>query len=278
MSFGPHPWRQTAWDARAAANFMAGGAGSGLIVASALAGGPGWLSGLGALLVALGLLSVWAEIGRPWRALHVFFNPRTSWMTREGLLAPALLPLAAAAALGLPGAAGATWTAAALALGFVYCQGRILRAARGIPAWREPTIVPLIVATGLAEGAALWLLLAARPAAWPVWAGFATALLARQWLWTLWRRRIAAAPRALAAADAAGRWLQAGTLVPLAAAVLALGAPLPAAAAWALQLAAGALALAAGLWFKFTLVTRTGFNQGFALPHLPVRGVRRQEG
>ena len=35
-------------------------------------------------------------------------------------------------------------------------------------------------------------------------------------------------------------------------------------------------ALAAGLWFKFTLVTRAAFNQGFALPHLPVRGVPRR--
>jgi phenylacetyl-CoA:acceptor oxidoreductase 26-kDa subunit len=48
----------------------------------------------------------------------------------------------------------------------------------------------------------------------------------------------------------------------------------PALAAW-LPLAAGALALAGGWWFKYTLVTRAGFNQGFALPVLPVRGVRR---
>jgi phenylacetyl-CoA:acceptor oxidoreductase subunit 2 len=274
MSFGPDPWQQTSWDARAAANFMAGGAGAGLIVASALASGPRWLFALGAVLVALGLLSVWAEIGRPWRAINVFFNPQTSWMTREGLLAPGLLLLAGAATFALPGTA---WVAAAVALGFVYCQGRILRGARGIPAWREPTIVPLIIATGLAEGAGLWLLLATRPASWPIWAGFALALLARQWLWSRWRRRIAAAPRALAAVDAAGRWVQAGTLAPLAAAVVALGAPLPSQAIWVLQVVAGALALAAGLWFKYTLVTRAGFNQGFALPHLPVRGVRRRE-
>ena len=38
---------------------------------------------------------------------------------------------------------------------------------------------------------------------------------------------------------------------------------------------AGLLAAAAGAWFKFALVTRAGFNQGFALTHLPVRGVRR---
>lgn len=273
MSFGPDPWRQTSWDGRAAANFMAGGAGAGLIVVSAAAGGPRWLFGLGAVLIALGLLSVWAEIGRPWRAINVFFNRQTSWMTREGLLAPGLLLLAGAAMFALPGTA---WVAAAVALGFVYCQGRILRAARGIPAWREPIIVPLIVATGLAEGAGLWLLLAARPAAWPIWAGFALALLARQWLWSRWRRRIAAAPSALAAVDAR-RWLVAGTLAPLAAAVVALGAPLPSQMVWVLQIVAGALALAAGLWFKYTLVTRAGFNQGFALPHLPVRGVHRRE-
>jgi hypothetical protein len=30
-----------------------------------------------------------------------------------------------------------------------------------------------------------------------------------------------------------------------------------------------------GACFKFTLVTRAGFNQGFALQRLPVRGVAR---
>jgi phenylacetyl-CoA:acceptor oxidoreductase subunit 2 len=37
---------------------------------------------------------------------------------------------------------------------------------------------------------------------------------------------------------------------------------------------AGLAALAAGLWLKFALVTRASFNQGFSLPHLPVRGGR----
>lgn len=274
MSYGPDPWRQTAWDARAAANFMAGGAGSGLIVVSAMAGGPAGLFAVGALLVAVGLLSVWAEIGRPWRALNVFLNPRASWMTREGLLAPGVLLLAVAAAFGAPGTG---WAAAAAAVGFVYCQGRILRAARGIPAWREPAIVPLIVATGLAEGAGLWLLLSGRAAPALGWAGLALALLARQGLWHRWRARIAPAPRALPVIDRAGRVVQAATLLPLAAAVVALGAPLPAVAAWALQIAAGALAFAGGQWFKYTLVTQTGLNQGFSIPRLPVRGVRRRE-
>jgi phenylacetyl-CoA:acceptor oxidoreductase subunit 2 len=32
--------------------------------------------------------------------------------------------------------------------------------------------------------------------------------------------------------------------------------------------------VAAGWWLKASLVTRAAFNQGFALPHVPVRGVR----
>jgi phenylacetyl-CoA:acceptor oxidoreductase subunit 2 len=51
--------------------------------------------------------------------------------------------------------------------------------------------------------------------------------------------------------------------------------PVEGVAAAALQAGAGLLAVAGGAWFKFTLVTRAAFNQGFSLPHLPVRGVPR---
>jgi phenylacetyl-CoA:acceptor oxidoreductase subunit 2 len=49
-------------------------------------------------------------------------------------------------------------------------------------------------------------------------------------------------------------------------ALLASGVP-------ALAAVGGLGAALAGAWFKHTLVTRAGFNQGFALLHLPVRGV-----
>jgi len=42
----------------------------------------------------------------------------------------------------------------------------------------------------------------------------------------------------------------------------------------ALQGFAGLLAALGGATFKFMLITRAGFNQGFALTHLPVRGAR----
>lgn len=278
MSFGPNPWQQQSWDARAAANFMCGGAGCGLLVFTALAGGPRWLLLAGAALVGLGLLSVFLEIGRPLRAANVLRHPGRSWMTREAMVAPLLFAVVAAAAFG---ASPAPWLSALVvlaALAFVYCQARMLQAAKGIPAWREPLTVPLIVATGLAEGGGLWLLLvsaSAGPASLLPWLAFALTLAARFALWLSWRRRLRAAPRALAAIDRAGHAFKAASLLPLAMALWAVIAPPPPAAAIALQGLAGGLALAGGLWFKFTLVTRGAYNQGFALTRLPVRGVRR---
>jgi phenylacetyl-CoA:acceptor oxidoreductase 26-kDa subunit len=271
MSYGPNPWLQRHWDARAATNFMAGGCGSGLIVFAALGSGPRWVYAIGAALVALGLLSVAFEIGRPLRALNVFRHPQRSWMSREAMLAPLLLGLAAAAWAGVP-AAGAAAAVAALCYG--YSQGRMLRACKGIPAWREPLIVPLIVATALAEGGGAYLLLAGGAPMLP-WLLFGAALALRFVLWITWRQRLKTAPRALQQIDQAGRLFRTGTLLALALTLAALLVPTTALLTLTLPPLAGALALAGGLWFKFTLVTRAAFNQGFALAQLPVRGVRR---
>ena len=280
MSFGPNPWQQTSWDARAAGNFIGGGAGCGLLIFTWLASAPGSLRSvlilLALALVSLGLLCVWAEIGRPWRAINVIFNPRTSWMSREAALAPLLL---GSGALALFGVAAALPLAALLALGFVYCQARILQAAKGIPAWREPLTVPLLVATGLAEGAGLYWLFAP----WwgqggnALWLGFGVLLVLRFVLGVAWYRRLAAQlrPRPLQAVNQAGHVFNAGSLLPMAIVLGVMVAPLPPGWPAALQALAGALAVLGGAGFKFMLVTRAGFNQGFALPHLPVRGVRR---
>lgn len=246
---------QTHWDARAAANFMLGGAGSGLMVAAALAHRPG-MAALALALVAAGLGAVWLEIGKKLRAVNVFFNPFTSWMTRESFAALVLFALG-----GL-----ALWReaflpfAALAALAFVYCQGRILRASKGIPAWRAPQVTLLIVATGLAEGAGLALLFTPAPLAvgW-----FGLALILRAFAWTRYRSAVRAPEL-----EAPGKALvQLGTIAALALALA--GAWLPASA----QLA-GLAALATGAWLKLALVTRASLNQGFALPRLPVRGTR----
>ena len=275
------PSRQANWDVRAAANFIAGGTGAGLLVLAALAPGSGldprWPVALGVALVAAGLASVWLEIGRPWRALHVLFHPQTSWMTREAIVAPFLFA-AGAAAFWWGGALLAP--AAVLAAAFLYCQARILRAAKGVPAWRQPATVPLIVATGLTEGAGALALLAhvlgagQRPRA--LWILLLGLLVLRAAAWHAYRRQLrrAGAPGAtFAAYRAFGPWfLGLGHWLPgLLLAVALAGGP-----RWPMVFAAGAAVLAGG-WLKLVIVTRAGYNQGFALPVVPVRGAGRPQ-
>ena len=278
MSYGPKPWHQSNWDFRAALNFIFGGAGAGLLVIVALSGlGGNALRAeilLGMALIGAGLISVWFEIGRPLRAINVGFNPFTSWMTRESFAAGAVF------ALGLPaawlGSAVLAQAAAAAALVFAYCQGRILQAAKGIPAWRVPALAWLNFTTALTEGAGLFVALAAifdTPAK-GVLAYFSLALIARGLAWSTYRGSVAksAARPALGALDRAGKILiQFGTIAPLA--LLLLGLFAGEAGGIAVPLA-GVAALATGWQFKFVLITRAAYNQGFALPHLPVRGVR----
>jgi phenylacetyl-CoA:acceptor oxidoreductase subunit 2 len=282
MSYGPNPWQQTQWDWRAAGNFICGGAGSGLVVASALAGVQGTPAAVlliaGLALVGLGLSCVWAELGRPLRALHVFFHPSTSWMTREAIAATALFPVGLAAAAGAQFGVGlAAWPAALLALAFLYCQSRMLQAARGITAWSEPRSVPLLVSTGLAEGMAMFWLAQPWHRAGSAAAAllFAALLLVRAAVWLGYRRRLdgRAVARATRALDRAGRVLLiGGTAIPLL--LLALAAIAAGSAAAALAAAAGLLAALAGAYAKFTLVIRAGHNRGFAIEALPVRGAR----
>jgi phenylacetyl-CoA:acceptor oxidoreductase subunit 2 len=83
-SYGPNPWQQAHWDVRAAANFVCGGMGGGLVVAAALSGARGTALAApmlaGTALVALGLASVFAELGRPLRAARPRDRRwRTAW-------------------------------------------------------------------------------------------------------------------------------------------------------------------------------------------------------
>ena len=280
--FGPNPWMQTSWDWRAAGNFICGGAGTGLLVATALFAPAATLAQpaslllllVGLALVGLGLCSVWLEIGRPLRALHVFLNPRTSWMSREAFVGALLFP---AGLLALLGVGGWNWVTAALALLFLYCQSRMLPAARGIPAWRSAWLSPLFLVTAGVEGCAVFLLLGLWHGSVPgaLLLSFALLLALRLLVWRGYRRSVAAAlaPQAARVLDQAGRRLSGiGTLVPLL--LLGAGALLDAGVVLALAALAGAGAAWAGANMKYLLITRASFNQGFALSHIPVRGVR----
>jgi phenylacetyl-CoA:acceptor oxidoreductase subunit 2 len=286
MSFGPNPWQQTSWDWRAAGNFIGGGAGTGLLVISALFVAPNGSAAsaahgmllLSLALIGLGLLCVWLEIGRPLRALNVFINPRTSWMSREAFVALLLFP---SGLLALLNVGGLIWVTGALALLFLYCQSRMLPATKGIPAWRSRQLIPLMFSTGLCEGCGVFLLLGQwHGAVTSVVLGlFALLLVARLVLWLNYRRAVESsmAPRARAALNQAGRMLLvSGTIAPLL--LLAASAVVTHGSVQALLLAlAGAGAAFSGAIFKYTLVTRASFNQGFALVKLPVRGVRSSQ-
>lgn len=270
------PFHQTNWDVRAAINFIGGGSGAGLLLFAAAAATVGvnyrWPALLGLALIAVGLLFVWLEIGRPWRAIHVFFHPQTSWMTREGIVAPFLFA-AVAAALWRGGAF--TVLAAALGLVFLYCQARILRAAKGIPAWRQPRIVALIIATGLTEGAGLMLLLGYVLGVSDGLGGVTLAafvlLLARAVAWYAYRRQIeeqGAPMKTLQVYGAFGKWfLLLGHALPGALLAVALAGGPP----WLLAIG-GLMATLGGWALKFVIVTKAAYNQGFHLPIIPVRG------
>ena len=271
---------QTQWDWRAAGNFMFGGCGGALVFMAALMFFP-WQDGIPLLtiglpalaLVGLGLLLVWLEIGRPWRFLHVFLHPQTSWMTREASVAVLLFPATLAAfVLATPALFAA---AALLGLVFLYCQGRILRASKGIPAWREPAVVPLIVVTGLAEGAALLLALLIfwpAPLSWtltPLLFILAVLLGLRLIVWRRYLRQLAvnkAPPAALKILqDLNAAQVVLGNALPLLLLVTALAVPVLRAP---LALLAAILATAAGWTLKFILIARAAKVQGYALGKL----------
>lgn len=269
------PRRQGNWDWRAAGNFIAGGAGGGLLAnATVLAV---WLGidarlplAAGLVMIGIGLTCVWFEIGRPWRAMNVFRHFGSSWMTREAYVA--LFAMCVGAVAIGSGALPVVMATGLLGLMFIYAQGRILAANKGIPAWRHPRCLSLVVATGLAEGAGL-LALAAWGASW--WR-YAAALLVLSCLWRLlaWRRYFAAlrsdgAPSGTIKAfgGIAAMFVWAGNAVPATFVITAILMAVP-----LLAVLAGILVLAFGWWMKYTLVCRAAFTQGFALPKQPVRG------
>ena len=271
------PSKQKVWDWRAAVQFSCGGTGTGLLFLTALAAlqDPAWLWRTGVLamlFIGAGLLAVWIKLGRRWRAAFVILNPYTSWMTREAFLSLPLGLFGLAAILFQSPVLGIV--AALFGLAFLYAQARIIRAAMGIPAWREPLSVPLLLVTGLTEGTGI--LLAAVFFFEPVgtWLSLLALLLvaARLGVWWAYRTRLSApgaAPTAtVVALDRAHLPIVlGGHLLPLVLLLVVLATP----AAAAVGLAAGLSALLGGWYLKFTLITRAAYNQGFAIAHTPAR-------
>ncbi len=150
----------------------ASGAGYGLLIWLALLGAAGLVAperGLGAIgfglalaLITVGLLASTFHLGHPERAWRAFSQWRSSWLSREGVMAVVTYAPAGLAAIGwvaFETAGGlwavAAWAAIACALLTVYCTGMIYASLRTIPQWHQPLVTPLYLVLGLMTGALL---------------------------------------------------------------------------------------------------------------------------
>jgi len=155
------------------------GAGYGLLIAVALAvlleGAPARtllvLLFAALALVTIGLLSSLAHLGQPQRAWRALSQWRTSWLSREGVMAvltyvpalalAALLPNLLASDAHAPVQRGSAAGVAvclvliACSLLTIVCTAMIYASLRPIPAWRQRWVVPAYLAFALLTGAAL---------------------------------------------------------------------------------------------------------------------------
>lgn len=154
----------------------------GLTVAERLSAGA-----LGGGLAAAGLVSSTLHLANPRNAWRALFRVRTSWLSREAVLALLFYPCAAAWLAGLGWRGDAGWpvdTAAALtlalALAAVFCTGMIYASLRTIPQWHDALVPVNYVLLALASGAVLLAALVAvhRGAVAPAAAAATVALLA----------------------------------------------------------------------------------------------------
>ncbi|MFN7645583.1 MAG: dimethyl sulfoxide reductase anchor subunit family protein [Burkholderiales bacterium] len=154
---------------------VASGAGLGLaiwLLAAQLAGqvdaslpGAVLAAALVAALVGAGLLASTQHLANPRNAWRAFTRVRTSWLSREAVLALAFWPLAAVhAALSVRGAALAAASAAALlllALAIVFSTAMIYACLKTVPRWRTWHTPAGFLAFSLGSGGLLWAAIAA---------------------------------------------------------------------------------------------------------------------
>ncbi|AVP99209.1 DMSO reductase [Ahniella affigens] len=118
-----------------------------------------WTLLLALVLVSAGLLASLAHLGHPERAWRAFSQWRTSWLSREGVLAvwtfvPALLTLLVL--LGYLPPHWLLWLGPLLALSAaltVLCTAMIYASLKTVPHWRDWRVAPLYLLFALATGA-----------------------------------------------------------------------------------------------------------------------------
>jgi len=120
---------------------------------------------LGLVLSTAGLLLSLGHLGKPLRSWRAFSQWRTSWLSREAVMAIAtVLPALLVGALLWRGMHGPTATPllaiagimlALFALATVACTAMIYASLKPIPAWRHPLVVPVYLLFALLTGLAL---------------------------------------------------------------------------------------------------------------------------
>ncbi len=282
--------RQAFWDWRAAMNWIFGGIGTGLALTGSAAMSIGALSTdagpslffVSAALVAIGLFCVFLKIGRQMRFWRAATRWQSSWMTRELYAALVFFP-SVLASLVAPGPVPFAFAAVSAAV-FLLCQAKILHRARGIPAWRVGLMPWMLGATALLEGAgALAVVVALFGASWRSsgWTSFVIGSLVVLAVLNaaLWRTYVGSArdngipPLSRRVLDAFTPTLHGlGHAAPAVLAILAWLVPSFAAALLAL---AGIAAIAGGAGWKYTVIVRAAYMQGFDLRKMPQRGSGR---
>ncbi|KAA2284612.1 dimethyl sulfoxide reductase anchor subunit family protein [Arenimonas fontis] len=129
---------------------------------------------LGVLPVTAGLLSSTLHLGRPLRAWRAFSQWRSSWLSREGVLAVlAFLPWAFVVGSALFGQGVPAWAMKTalvalvlLSLATLVCTAMIYASLKPIPAWRHWAVLPAYLGFALLTGGLAAVALYAR-SEWP---------------------------------------------------------------------------------------------------------------
>jgi len=164
-------------------------------------------------LITVGLLSSTFHLGHPERSWRAFSQWRSSWLSREGVVAVATFVPAGlfAASWVLAGHFGVFFKAMGLlsaigAVVTVYCTAMIYASLTTIRQWNNPLVPPVYLLLALATGSVLFAALMYGFGAGAVWqiilalAALVLALVAKLAYW----RRIDTEPRDLSAGDATG--------------------------------------------------------------------------
>ena len=148
------------------------------------------LFGLGYALAGAGLVASAFHLGHPERALLAFTQWRSSWLSREAVLAAATLammaPHAASSAFAATPLPFFGWIGAALALATILATAMIYTQIRAVPRWHHWSTPPVFLLAALAGGA---LLAAQQTLAFFLTLALAAAILAH---WVIGDRQFAA--------------------------------------------------------------------------------------